>query len=88
MKINKENIVVVFDGYCVMCSNFASWLAKRDTQNKIFYTTFESNFLIENYPEIKLIDTVFVIDNNSKTYVKTEAINICLAVFYSERKYL
>ena len=78
LKINKKNIVVVFDGYCVLCSNFASWLAKRDTQNKIFYTTFESNFLIENYPEIKLIDTVFVIDNNSKTYIKKEAIKICL----------
>jgi predicted DCC family thiol-disulfide oxidoreductase YuxK len=78
LKINKDDIVVVFDGYCVMCSNFVSWLAKRDTKNKIFYTTFESNFLIENHPEIKLIDTVFVIDNNSKTYIKTEAIKICL----------
>ena len=78
MKINKDDIVVVFDGYCVMCSKFVSWLAKRDTQNKIFYTTFESNFLNINYPDIKLEDTVFVIDHNAKTYIKTQAIKVCL----------
>ena len=78
LKINKDDIVVVFDGYCVMCSKFVSWLAKRDTQNKIFYTTFESNFLNINYPDIKLEDTVFVIDHSAKTYIKSQAIKICL----------
>lgn len=78
LKINKDDIVVVFDGYCVMCSKFVSWLAKRDIQNKIFYTTFESNFLNINYPDIKLEDTVFVIDHNAKTYIKTQAIKVCL----------
>lgn len=78
MKINNDDIVVVFDGYCVMCSNFVSWLAKHDTQNKIFYTTFESNFLNKKYPDIKLADTVFVIDYNAKTYTKSQAIKVCL----------
>lgn len=78
LKINKDDIVVVFDGYCVMCSNFVSWLAKHDTQKKIFYTTFESNFLNKKYPDIKLADTVFVIDCNAKTYIKSQAIKVCL----------
>jgi predicted DCC family thiol-disulfide oxidoreductase YuxK len=78
LKVNNDDIVVVFDGYCVMCSNFVSWLAKHDTQNKIFFTTFESNFLNKKYPDIKLADTVFVIDYNAKTYIKSQAIKVCL----------
>ena len=78
LKINKDDIVVVFDGYCVMCSNFVSWLAKHDTKKKIFYTTFESNFLNKKYHDIKLADTVFVIDYNAKTYIKSQAIKVCL----------
>ncbi len=78
MILEKDVIIVVFDGYCVMCSNFVSWLAKHDTKKKIFYTNFESNFLNKNYPEIKLMDTVFVIDHNANTHIKIKAIKICL----------
>ena len=78
MILEKDVIVVVFDGYCIMCSNFVSWLAKHDTEKKIFYTTFESNFLNKNYPNLKLIDTIFVIDHDANIHIKSKAIKICL----------
>ena len=78
MILEKDVIVVVFDGYCIMCSNFVSWLAKHDTEKKIFYTTFESNFLNKNYPNLKLMDTVFVIDHYANIHIKSKAIKICL----------
>ena len=61
-----------------MCSNFVSWLAKHDTEKKIFYTTFESNFLNKNYPNLKLMDTIFVIDHDANIHIKSKAIKICL----------
>ena len=70
MILEKDVIVVVFDGYCIMCSNFVSWLAKHDTEKKIFYTTFESNFLNKNYPNLKLMDTIFVIDHDANIHIK------------------
>ena len=49
MVIDNGNIIIVFDGYCVLCDNFVKWIAKKDKYNKIHFTTFESDYINKNY---------------------------------------
>ena len=72
------NIVIVFDGYCVLCDNFVKWIAKKDINHKIHFTTFDSNYINKNYPEIKLKNSVVVIDSNNNKFKKSEAVILCL----------
>ena len=72
------NIVIVFDGYCVLCDNFVKWIAKKDINHKIHFTTFDSNYINKNYPEIKLKNSVVVIDSNNNIFKKSEAVILCL----------
>ena len=75
---SEENIIIVFDGYCVLCDNFVKWIAKKDINHKIHFTTFDSNYINKNYPEIKLKNSVVVIDSNKKIFRKSEAVILCL----------
>ena len=74
----EANIIIVFDGYCVLCDNFVKWIAKKDKNHKIHFTTFNSNFIKKNYPEIKLKNSVVVIDSNNNLFKKSEAVILCL----------
>ncbi len=78
LKIKKDHIIVVFDGYCILCNYFTVWLAKRDEQENIFFTTFESEFIKKNFPHIQLNDTVFVIGHHDKVYTQAQAVIECL----------
>ena len=73
----KKNIVV-FDGYCVMCSKYVLWLMQRNKIKNIYFTHFESTFIKHNYPEIKLGNTVFVINENEEILVRSKAIKHCI----------
>ena len=73
----KRNIVV-FDGYCIMCSKYVLWLTKRNKIKNIYFTHFESTFIKDNYPFIKLGNTVFVINENEEILVRSKAIKHCI----------
>jgi predicted DCC family thiol-disulfide oxidoreductase YuxK len=73
----KKNIVV-FDGYCIMCSKYVLWLSKRNKTKNIYFTHFESKFIREKFPEIKLGNTVFVINENKEMLVRSKAIKHCI----------
>ena len=73
----KRNIVV-FDGYCIMCSKYVLWLAKRNKIKNIYFTHFESTFIKDNYPFIKLGNTVFVINENEEILVRSKAVKHCI----------
>ena len=73
----KKNIVV-FDGYCVMCSKYVLWLMQRNKIKNIYFTHFESRFIRENYPYLKLGNTVFVINENEEILVRSKAIKHCI----------
>ena len=73
----KKNIVV-FDGYCIMCSKYVLWLSKRNKVKNIYFTHFESTYIKENFPEIKLGNTVFVIDENKQILVRSNAVKHCI----------
>jgi predicted DCC family thiol-disulfide oxidoreductase YuxK len=48
MDTSDGNIIIVFDGYCILCDNFVKWIAKKDKDYKIHFTTFESNYINNN----------------------------------------
>ena len=73
----KRNIVV-FDGYCIMCSKYVLWLAKRNKIQNIYFTHFESTFIKDNYPYLKPGKTVFVINENEEILVRSKAIKHCI----------
>ena len=73
----KRNIVV-FDGYCIMCSKYVLWLSKRNKTKNIYFTHFESKYIKKNFPEIKLGNTVYVIDENKQILVRSTAVKHCI----------
>ena len=78
MGISDGNIIIVFDGYCILCDNFVKWIAKKDKYYKIHFTTFDSIYINKNYSEIKLKNSVVVIDSKKNLYQKSEAVILCL----------
>ena len=78
MNIQKGNIIIVFDGYCILCDNFVKWIVKKDKDYKIHFTTFDSIYINKNYSEIKLKNSVIVIDSKNNLFQKSEAVILCL----------
>jgi predicted DCC family thiol-disulfide oxidoreductase YuxK len=69
-----EKVIVVFDGFCVLCNNYVSWVSKRNPSKNIYFTNFESNYIKNNYPKLKLGDTIFIITDDNKILLRSEAI--------------
>lgn len=74
-----KKIVVVFDGFCVLCNRYVLLISERDLNNKFYFTTFQSRFIKDNYPKIKLANTVLVITEENKILTRSEAIIYCLS---------
>ncbi len=72
-----EKIVIVFDGFCVLCNNYVSWVANRNPNKNIFFTNFDSNYIKNNFPQLKLGDTIFIIREDNKILKRSEAIKFC-----------
>ena len=75
--------VIVFDGFCILCNRYISWISKKDRNNQLYFTTFESNYIKNNHPHLKLENTVFVITNQNAILQKSRAITHCLLKIYS-----
>ena len=73
MDLNKKD-VIVYDGICVLCNFFMRWLLKNDIKDHFRYTTFESAFIIKNYPNINLLDSIIVITQDNKKLYKGRAV--------------
>ena len=73
-----EKIIVVFDGFCVLCNRYVHCASKKNPSKNIYFTNFESSFINKNYPELTLGDTVFVINNKNKVLKKSAAIKHCI----------
>tara|TARA_B100000035_G_scaffold203698_1_gene174201 strand:- start:29 stop:418 length:390 start_codon:yes stop_codon:yes gene_type:complete len=73
-----EKIVIVFDGFCVLCNNYVSWVANRNPNKNIFFTNFDSNYIKNNFPQLKLGDTIFIIREDNKILKRSQAIKFCL----------
>ena len=72
-----EKIVIVFDGFCVLCNNYVSWVANRNPNKNIFFTNFDSKYIKNNFPQLKLGDTIFIIREDKKILKRSEAIKFC-----------
>jgi len=73
-----EKIIVVFDGFCVLCNNYVSWVSKRNPSKNIYFTNFDSNYMKNNYPQLKLGDTIFIITEGNQILERSQAIKYCL----------
>ncbi len=74
-----NKIIVVFDGFCILCNRYVLMISARDLNNRFCFTTFQSKFIKDNYPKIKLANTVLVITEENKILTKSEAIIYCLS---------
>ena len=72
-----QKVIIVFDGFCVLCNNYVRWVSKRNPSKNIYYTNFDSNYLKSNYPKLKLGDTIFIIKHDNEILEKSEAIKYC-----------
>ncbi len=73
-----DRVVVVFDGFCVLCNNYVRWISKRNPSSNIYFTNFESQFINENYPNLKLGDTIFLITSDDRLLKRSEALKYVL----------
>ncbi len=73
-----ERVIVVFDGFCVLCNNYVRWVSKRNPSKNIYFTNFDSNYIKNNYPKLKLGDTIFIITEDNKILHRSEAIKYSL----------
>jgi len=69
-----EKVIVVFDGFCVLCNNYVRWVSKRNPSKNIYFTNFDSNYIKNNHPKLKLGDTIFIITEDNKILHRSEAI--------------
>jgi len=72
-----EKIIVVFDGFCVLCNNYVRWVSKRNPSKNIYFTNFDSNYIKNNHPKLKLGDTIFIIRDDNKILQRSKAIKYC-----------
>ena len=72
-----EKIIIVFDGFCVLCNNYVRWVSKRNPSKNIYFTNFDSNYIKNNYPQLKLGDTIFIISEENKILQRSDAIKYC-----------
>ena len=63
-----EKIVIVFDGFCVLCNNYVRWVSERNPDKNIYFTNFDSVYIKKNYPKLNLGDTVFIIMISSTSF--------------------
>ena len=61
-----EKIIIVFDGFCVLCNNYVRWVSKRNPNKNIYFTNFESEYIKKNYSELNLGDSVFIITEGNQ----------------------
>lgn len=71
-------IIIVFDGFCVLCNKYVAWLAKKDVNKSVRFTDFNSNFIKENYPRLKLGNTLYVISDDQQVLEKSKAVKYIL----------
>ena len=73
-----EKIIIVFDGFCVLCNNYVRWVSKRNPNKNIYFTNFDSEYIKNNYSELNLGNTVFIITEGNQILERSLAIKYCL----------
>ena len=73
-----EKIIIVFDGFCVLCNNYVRWVSKRNPNKNIYFTNFDSEYIKKNYSELNLGDSVFIITERNQILERSQAIKYCL----------
>ena len=84
-----KKIVLVIDGHCIMCNSLAVWISKRDKENILMITSFDSNYIKENYQEINSGKNVVLINEiDQNIFGKSAAIIQCLKIIGCRKEIL
>ena len=84
-----KKIVLVIDGHCIMCNSLAIWISKRDKENILMITSFDSNYIKENYQEINSGKNVILINEiEQNIFGKSTAIIQCLKIIGYKKEIL
>ena len=73
-----EKIIIVFDGFCILCNSYVRWVSKRNPNKNIYFTNFDSEYIKNNYPKLNLGDTLFIITEGNQILERSQAIKYCL----------
>ena len=71
----KNNEVIIYDGFCVLCNKYIKWVLDKDKENLFLISNLQSKFTEEKFPELRKIDSVAVIKKNGEIVQKSKAVN-------------
>lgn len=73
--MNKPVNIILYDGYCMLCSRTMKFILKRDKNKKFKYLPLQSENLEPGIPELtsKNYDTVILVMNGT-SYFKSDAV--------------
>lgn len=66
--------VLFFDGGCVLCNSAALWVAKRNRPQNLHFASLQGEFAQKNLTNLPPETDSLVFLDNSKLYIKSEAI--------------
>jgi predicted DCC family thiol-disulfide oxidoreductase YuxK len=73
--------IILYDGYCELCSRSIRFVIKRDVQKRITYLPLQSEegkALLKHHHITHVSDNTFVYIENEKAYIKsTAALRVC-----------
>ena len=72
--------IIVFDGVCILCNSFASFLIKKDRFQQFYFTTGQSDFVQEHLNSIRFnikpMDSVIYLKNGKILTESTAVLTI------------
>lgn len=73
-KINQDNLIIVFDEVCVLCSWLVKWIAKKDKKYRFMFTSQETALRLGWISEA--VNTVLVLESEQQYERGTAVIKI------------
>lgn len=77
MKVNSQNVIVLFDGVCNLCNGFINWIIDRDPKKKLVFASLQSEKAKEQLNTFGF-DTLYlnsiVVIKNGKIYKNSGAV--------------
>lgn len=73
--------LIIYDGVCVLCSNFIRWVYNRNSARDIYFTTMQSNYGKKIAKSVNIhpdnFDTIIYIENGIAYFKSDAIIHIC-----------
>lgn len=87
----ENNLIVIYDGICNLCNWSVNFIIKRDKNNKFKFAALQSNFVNNNFPSLKDLNTKtssVLLLKNKEIFRKSDAVFEIIKLLDSPAKYL